>query len=260
MNCSSVLLVSEYFKQSCSVQDAAWDTNRNIRLRDWNPQKHLEQTGQAPEMLIHCEWESGYCGEEMNWKPDGPYDDGWKHGQLYWSVPAALLVRFLGDVFGEALSAKQEVRISFLFVTVIWAYCYYLWQLGTNMNILMTLRVSWGIQLMSTSLIPPVPLLYFHRESLSLQNTGSQTTSYLHPLACFNLNVSLLKGTGWMSSCPCIEQTHISQHMKFNSLLKTNTYRPRLQDLVYSEEHQGDQASQEHVEEHSAKTRKGSLE
>lgn len=37
------------------------------------------------------------------------------NGQVYWSVPAALLVRFRGEVLGDALSERQDVNMSCFF-------------------------------------------------------------------------------------------------------------------------------------------------
>lgn len=94
---------------------------------------------------------------------------------FYWSTPAALLVRFRGDVLGDALSVRQDVKsavcvASFIYKQKITFHItekkkgfpvLLLVTVGDKMNILMTLRVSWGIQLMSTSFTPTVPFSIF---------------------------------------------------------------------------------------------------
>lgn len=64
-------------------------------------------------MLIHCKWESGYRGAEISFESllDSRMMDG--NRQFYWSVPAALLVRFRGDALGEALSVNTMKRSDF---------------------------------------------------------------------------------------------------------------------------------------------------
>lgn len=112
---------------------------------------------------------------------------------IYWSVPAALLLLFRGDILGDALSVKERCRISHLWFMfrfqvvenplTLMSCC--LWQRNKN-NILMTLRVSWGIQLISTSLIPVVPFsiltasLFFCKTRVKWQKHISLSTSSFH--------------------------------------------------------------------------------
>lgn len=67
---------------------------------------------------------------------------------FYWSTPAALLVRFRGDVLGDALSVRQDVKSAVCVASFIYkqkitfhiteerrrrkkdSLCYYLWRLG----------------------------------------------------------------------------------------------------------------------------------
>lgn len=67
--------------------------------------------------------------------------------------------------FRRGLVCEQDVRVRlfvFLFFFLLtWCNLISHLQQLRNVNLLMTLRVSWGIQLMSTSFIPPVPFSIF---------------------------------------------------------------------------------------------------
>lgn len=126
--------------------------------------------------------------------------------------------------------------------------CYYLWQI--KMNILMTLRVSWGIQLMSTSFIPTVPFSIF-TESLFFYNTQVK-----HIM--FNLSnpIQSILFEDITFTCKIYLITFVlvitNQNDNKYIWMKINTYRPWIQDLVYSKQHQGNQSNQEDVHEHPA--------
>lgn len=166
--------------------------------------------------------------------------------EVYWSAPAALLVRFRGDLLGEALSVRQEADIKYYILAVLCSLktekknmMYIIWQMGTKMNILMALRVSWGIQLMSTSFIPAVPFSIFtgilflcksHEINHSLSRMRRKKKVFIF--------IGNTKG-----NCTAVSTQH---------RVKTKTYRPGLQNLVHPKDHQGHQSPQEHVHEHPA--------
>lgn len=115
---------------------------------------------------------------------------------FYWSAPAALLARFLGDALGEALSAKRRKHWpdihELLFQMVMWHPKQLLSPAAAQHNILMTLRVSWGIQLMSTSLIPPVPFSTFTGSLFFCRGKGVSKNSLSHFILCLCLLQSVL--------------------------------------------------------------------
>lgn len=92
-------------------------------------------------------------------------------------------------------------------------------------NVLMALRVSWGIQLMSTSFIAPVPFSTFR---------GIRFLCMKHVTRF------------WLSNIWNLKNLHADENMKKARI----THRPGLQDLVHPKQHQNHQATQEDVHEH----------
>lgn len=104
---------------------------------------------------------------------------------VYWSVPAALLVRFRGDALGEALSETQEVKIKYSEIKITvrkqnkaegeWSSV--IITAGQNElthGIKSLLRNPADVHIIYSS----SALFYFHRKPLFLQNThkGRKTT------------------------------------------------------------------------------------
>lgn len=97
---------------------------------------------------------------------------------VYWSVPAALLVRFRGDALGEALSETQEVKIKYSEIKITvrkqnkaegeWSSV--IITAGQNElthGIKSLLRNPADVHIIYSS----SALFYFHRKPLFLQNT-----------------------------------------------------------------------------------------
>lgn len=105
---------------------------------------------------------------------------------FYWSVPAALLARFLGDALGEALSGRQDCKDQTFALLRLHGEWQWYEQIITSQTIAVfsysknkhthdiegLLRNPADVHIIH----PAGALLYFHRESLFLQNTGRKTT------------------------------------------------------------------------------------